>query len=115
MKSAKSSASPRSKTSCPTVAWSKGPSPAPARSRACAAPSWATPTCVGTFGEAAVIAKRDHFRIRPLAQQLEARMEGNKFKANTVVAIKLARAVYFMLKNKTVFEPERLVAALARN
>src|SRR5438034_4225615 len=68
-----------------------------------------------TFGEAAVIAKRDHFRIRPLAQQLEARMEGNKFKANTVVAIKLARAVYFILKNKTVFEPERLVAALARN
>jgi transposase len=67
------------------------------------------------FGEAAVIAKRDHFRIRPLAQRLEARMEGNKFKANTVVAIKLARAVYFMLKNKTVFEPERLVAALARN
>ena len=42
-------------------------------------------------------------------------MERNKFKANTVVAIKLARAVYFMLKNKTVFEPERLVAALARN
>jgi transposase len=67
------------------------------------------------FGEAAVIAKRDHFRIRPLAQRLEARMQGNKFKANTVVAIKLARAVYFMLKNKTVFEPERLVAALARN
>jgi len=50
-----------------------------------------------------------------LAQQLEARMAGNKFKANTVAAIKLARAVYFMLKNKTVFEPERLVAALARN
>ena len=42
-------------------------------------------------------------------------MERNKFKANTVVAIKLAHAVYFMLKNKTVFEPERLVAALARN
>src|SRR5438552_2140672 len=45
------------------------------------------------FGEAAVIAKRDQFRIRPLAQRLEARMEGNKFKANTVLAIKLARAV----------------------
>jgi hypothetical protein len=30
------------------------------------------------------------------------------------VAIKLARAVYFMLKNKTVFDPERLVAALAK-
>src|SRR4030095_1352055 len=67
------------------------------------------------FGEAAVIAKRDHFRIRPLAQRLEARMEGNKFKANTVLAIKLARSVYFMLKNKTVFDPDRLVAALARN
>jgi transposase len=67
------------------------------------------------FGEAAVIAKRDHFRIRPLAQQLEARMEGNKFKANTVLAIKLARSVYFMLKNQTVFDPDRLVAVLARN
>jgi len=66
------------------------------------------------FGEAAVIAKRDHFRIRPLAQRLEQQMGGNKFKANTVVAIKLARAVYFMLKNKTVFDPERLVAALAK-
>jgi transposase len=66
------------------------------------------------FGEAAVIAKRDHAVIGPLAQQLEARMNGNKFKANTVVAIKLARAVYFMLKNKTIFDPQRLVAALAR-
>jgi hypothetical protein len=39
---------------------------------------------------------------------------GNKFKANTVVAIKLARAVFFMLRNKTVFDPDRLVAALAK-
>jgi transposase len=67
------------------------------------------------FGEAAVIAKRDHKLIGPLAQRLEARMDGNKFKANTVVAIKLARAVYFMLKNKTVFDAERLTMALARN
>jgi transposase len=67
------------------------------------------------FGEAAVIAKRDHTLIGPLSQRLEARMGGNKFKANTVVAIKLARAVYFMLKNKTVFDPDRLVAALSRN
>jgi len=66
------------------------------------------------FGEAAVIAKRDHAVIGPLAQRLEARMGGNKFKANTVVAIKLARAVYFMLKHQTVFDPDRLVAALAR-
>ena len=39
---------------------------------------------------------------------------GNKFKANTVLAIKLARAAYFMLKNKTVFDPERLTAVLAK-
>jgi transposase len=64
------------------------------------------------FGEAAVIAKRDHKLIGPLAQRLEAKMGGNKFKANTVIAIKLARAVYFMLKNKTVFDAERLTAAL---
>jgi len=67
------------------------------------------------FGEAAVIAKRDHQVIGPLSRRLEAKMGGNKFKANTVVAIKLARAVYFMLKNKTVFDPLRLVAALAKN
>ena len=64
------------------------------------------------FGEAAVIAKRDQEVIGPLAQRLEAKLGGNKFKANTVLAIKLARSVYFMLKNKTVFDPERLVAAL---
>jgi transposase len=66
------------------------------------------------FGEAAVIAKRDPCTIGPLAQRLEAQMGGNKFKANTVMAIKLARATYFMLKNKTVFDPERLVSVLAR-
>jgi transposase len=63
------------------------------------------------FGEAAVVAKRDAV-LGPLAQRLEARMGGNKFKANTVLAIKLARAVYFMLRDHTVFDPERLVAAL---
>jgi len=38
------------------------------------------------FGEAAVIAKRDHEVIGPLAQRLEAKLGGNKFKANTVLA-----------------------------
>ncbi len=66
------------------------------------------------FGEAAVIAKRDHYQLKPLAQQLEARLNGNKFKTNTVIAIKLARAAFFMLKNKTVFDPERLTAVLAK-
>jgi len=64
------------------------------------------------FGEAAVIAKRDHKVVGPLCQSLEARLGGNKFKANTVVAIKLARAVYYMLKNHTVFDSQRLVGAL---
>jgi transposase len=66
------------------------------------------------FGEAAVIAKRDHAIIGPMAQRLEARFQGNKFKANTVLAIKLARAVYFMLKDKTVFDPERLIRAMTK-
>ena len=66
------------------------------------------------FGEAAVIAKRDHKVIGPMAQRLEAKMSGNKFKANAVIAVKLARAVYFMLRNKTVFDSSRLVAALMK-
>ena len=66
------------------------------------------------FGEAAVIAKRDHSLIAPLAQRLEAKFNGNKFKANTVVALKIARAVYFMLKNKTVFDAERLSAVMMK-
>ena len=64
------------------------------------------------FGEAAVIAKRDPVVIGPLAQRLEARNGGNKFKANTVLAIKLARAVYYMLRQGTGFDPERLVTQL---
>ncbi len=66
------------------------------------------------FGEAAVVAKRDSV-LGPLAQRLEARLGGNKFKATTVLGIKLARAVYFMLKNKTAFDSDRLVAALSKS
>ncbi|MGA3145835.1 MAG: hypothetical protein ABSF10_22780, partial [Verrucomicrobiota bacterium] len=36
------------------------------------------------FGEAAVIAKRDHTVIGPLAQRLEAKMNGDTFKAINV-------------------------------
>ena len=57
---------------------------------------------------------RHHTIFGPLGQRLEAQFGGNKSKANTVLAIKLARAVYFMLKTKTVFDPERLIAALSR-
>jgi transposase len=61
------------------------------------------------FGEAAIIAKRDQTLLGPLYQRLEARMNGNKYKANAVLAIKLARSVYYILKNKTVFDPQRLL------
>jgi transposase len=59
------------------------------------------------FGEAAVIGKRDHVIIRPYAQRLEAKH--GKFTANAILANKLARAVYYMLKNGTAFDPEKLV------
>jgi hypothetical protein len=110
-------ASPPSRTSSPTVAWSKA-----SRRRGTSAgkikglrgAKLGNPYLRWAFGEAAVIAKRDHVVLGPLAQRLEARMNGNKFKANTVIAIKLARAVFFMLKNRTVFDPERLIAALSK-
>lgn len=60
------------------------------------------------FGEAAVIAKRNHYLLHPYAQRLEA--AHGKFKANAILANKIARAVYFMLKEKTLFNPERLIA-----
>src|SRR3989442_568232 len=65
-------------------------------------------------GEAAVIAKRDHYLVRPLSHRLEQQMGGNKFKANTVVAIKMAHCVHFILTIQTEIAPERLVAALAK-
>ena len=45
------------------------------------------------FGEAAIIAKRDHTVIGPLCDGLEARMGGNKFKANTLRVICLGECV----------------------
>lgn len=60
------------------------------------------------FGEAAVICKRDHPLLRPYAQRLEA-VHG-KHKANAILAIKLARAVYFMLRQGCGFDAEKLVA-----
>jgi len=60
------------------------------------------------FGEAAVIGKRDNPLLRPYAQRLEA-VHG-KFKATAILANKLARAVYYMLRNGTGFDGERLVA-----
>ena len=60
------------------------------------------------FGEAAIVAKRDPAFIGPYSQMLTARH--GKFKGNAILANKLARATYFMLRNGTAFDPERLVA-----
>ena len=59
------------------------------------------------FGEAAICSKRHHPLIRAYTQRLES--EKNKFKANAILANKIGRAVYFMLKNKTGFDVERVV------
>lgn len=58
------------------------------------------------FGEAAVLAKRSHSMIRSYAHQLE--VKHGKFKGNAILANKIARAVYFMLKKGTAFDMEKL-------
>lgn len=60
------------------------------------------------FGEAAVIAKRNHPLLTPYAEKLVAKR--GKFKGNAILANKLARAVYFMLQKGTAFDAERLIA-----
>ena len=60
------------------------------------------------FGEAAVIAKRNHPLLTPYADKLVAKH--GKFKGNAILANKLARAVYFMLQKGTGFDAERLIA-----
>jgi transposase len=60
------------------------------------------------FGEAAVIAKRNHPLLTPYANRLVAKH--GKFKGNAILADKLARAVYFMLQKGTAFDAERLIA-----
>src|SRR5262245_36375520 len=56
------------------------------------------------FSEAAVLFLRDH----PAAQKYLARLEKkhDKGKALTILAQKLARAVYYMLKRKVAFDTE---------
>jgi transposase len=59
------------------------------------------------FGEAAVIAKRNHPLLKPCAEQLVSKH--GKFKGNAILANKLARAVYFMLQKGTAFDAELVV------
>ena len=60
------------------------------------------------FGEAAVICKRNHPLLTPYADRLIAKR--GKFKGNAILAAKLARAVYFMLRKGTAFEAEKVIA-----
>ena len=61
-----------------------------------------------TFGQAAVIAKRNHALLTPYAEKLVAKR--GKFKGNAILANKIARSVYFMLQNGMAFDAERLIA-----
>lgn len=58
------------------------------------------------FHEAAVLGKGRNPEMKKYAQRLEAKK--GKYLANNIIACKYARAVYYMLKNKKVFEFEKL-------
>ena len=60
------------------------------------------------FGQAAVIAKRNHPLLTPYAEKLTS--THGKFKGNAILANKLARAIYFMLQSGTAFDAERVIA-----
>ena len=60
------------------------------------------------FGQAAVLGKGSHALLAPYAEKLIAKR--GKFKGNAILANKIARAVYFMLQNGTVFDAERVIA-----
>lgn len=59
------------------------------------------------FGEAAVIAKRNHPLLTPYAEKLVSKH--GKFKGNAILANQLGRAVYFMLQKGTAFDAELVV------
>lgn len=59
------------------------------------------------FGQAAVICKRNHPLFTPYAELLVSKH--GKFKGNAILANKLGRAVYFMLRKGTAFDAELIV------
>ncbi|MDA0323106.1 MAG: transposase [Verrucomicrobia bacterium] len=61
------------------------------------------------FGQAAVIAKRNHVLLTPYSEKLTSKH--GKFKGNAILANKIARAVYYMLQKGTAFDAERVIAA----
>lgn len=62
------------------------------------------------FIEAARLAKRSNPAIAKLASRLEKK-KGPKKLVNGIIAAKIARAAYFMLVNKTGFDPNRIAKA----
>lgn len=63
------------------------------------------------FGEAAVLGKRHHDDLDAFSRRLEKKH--GKFKGNSILASKLARATYFMLKNGTSFDLNQLTGKSA--
>jgi transposase len=61
------------------------------------------------FSEAAVLYLRGNDKARRYLNKLQKRM--SKAKALSALAHKLGRSVYFMLKNKTVFDDERFLTS----
>ncbi|WP_188959368.1 transposase, partial [Shewanella ulleungensis] len=59
------------------------------------------------FSEAAVLYLRGNDKARNYLNRLQKRM--SKAKALSALAHKLGRCVYFMLKNKTVFDEQRFL------
>ena len=63
------------------------------------------------FHEAAILGKGRNPEIKQYTDRLEAKK--GKFLANSILACKYARAVYYMLKNKKVFEFSKLTRRAA--
>lgn len=61
------------------------------------------------MGEAVALAKRHHSLIAAYYDRLEAK--SGKFKAHTILANKLARAIYYMLKNGTTFDLDQMISS----
>jgi transposase len=59
------------------------------------------------YKEAAMLCKRNHPDLRAYGQRLENK-HGTK-KANAILASKLARSVYHMLQDHSVFDPKKFV------
>ena len=64
------------------------------------------------FGEAAVLGKRHHEHLDAFSRHLEHKH--GKFKGNAILASKLGRSVYYMLKNGSAFDMDQLTGRSRR-